>query len=172
MAERLRFRIKLEQVEDDTQEAITGDDFITDLMRQSRQVIIERGEKIRSGQGQRDWEVFVRYLTGDRLEEICVSCPWLTSVSSVESALQRIILTLRKNIAGAAGASTTVNLIAEGRATRTYQQETRFDPQKYYQQWYEQNKTKRQEQMREYMRQKRAKQKSSETVESQTDENS
>ena len=74
----------------------------------------------------------MRYLTGDRIEEICVFCPWLTSVDSVEKALQRIILTLRENIAGATDASTTVNLISEGRINRIFQQESRYDARQYY----------------------------------------
>ena len=156
MAENLRFRIKLEQVEDDTEEAMEEDDFITDLMRQSRQIVLEKGERLRAGQGQRDWEVFVRYLTGNRVEDICASCPWLNSVNSVEKALQRIILNLRENIAGATGANTTVNIISEGRPTRTNQQESRFDKQQYYREWYERNKKRRQEQMRNYQREKRA----------------
>ena len=155
MADKLRFRIKLEQVEDDTQEAVMEDDFITDLMRQSRQIIIKNGENVRMGQGQRDWEVFVRYLTGDRIEEICVFCPWLTSVDSVEKALQRIILTLRENIAGATDASTTVNLISEGRINRIFQQESRYDTRQYYSNWYRENGDPRRAQVRDYMRRKR-----------------
>ncbi len=160
MAERLRFKIKLEQVEDDTGEAIQEDDFITDLMRQAKEVIIESGEAVRDGQGKRDWDLFTRYLTGDRLEDLCVSCPWLTSVDSVEKALQRIILKLRQNIDGAAGTSTTVNLIAEGRTNKTREnEEERFDQQAYYAKWYEDHKEARRAQMREYAREKRAREK-------------
>jgi hypothetical protein len=160
IAEKIRFKIKLEQVEDDTEEAILEDDFIVDLMRQAREVVIESGEAVRNGQGERDWDLFTRYLTGDRLEDLCVSCPWLTSVESVERALQRIILKLRQNISGAAGISTTVNLIAEGRVNQDREDRGgRFDQIAYYRRWYEENKEVRREQMRKYAREKRAREK-------------
>ena len=151
-ADRLRFAIKIEAIKDETSSEVLEDDFTTDLLRQARSVIIE-GES-REGQGKRDWEVFTRYIIGDSLEDICANCDWLRSVDSVEKALERIIIKLRREFGADSRASIT--LFSEARRVREGNDQREFDRKQYYKEWYERNKEKRQLEMREYMKKRRS----------------
>lgn len=155
MADRLRFKIKLEAIKDETSDEIVQDDFITDLLKKAKKIITEEGESKRQGQGIRDWEVFVRYLSGDNIEDICVCCPWLSSTDSVEKALERIILQLRKGFGADERAS--VLIFSEGRRTGVAKDERTFDRQQYYKEWYESHKEEVRDRMREYQRRRRQK---------------
>jgi hypothetical protein len=136
----------------DPTERLVRDIEATELLEQAKEIITKSESRI--GQGERDWEVFVRHISGQTAREISDQCEWLKNVRSAESAIVRIIKHLRECFDGDVNASVvTGSRTGSGIGGRTKDQKS------YYAQWYERNKEERGLQMKEYMQAKRLREK-------------
>jgi hypothetical protein len=131
------------------------DEFLEESWQQSlfttaREFILAN-EK-RKGQGERDLEVFVRYLTGQTSAEIVNTCKWLKSADSVDQAIVRIIAHLRECFDGAIGDTVAIRGKHKGRGGRKFEHQ-RSD---YFKNYYQNNLDRLREINRERIRAKRA----------------
>lgn len=123
-----------------------------ELLDQAREIIIS--SESRSGQGEKDWEVFVRHVSGQTAEEIALCCDWLKNIDSAEKAIVRILKRLRGCFDGDISAP-----IITGSKNHHGSSGRNEDRSRYYQQWYERNAERRRAKMRDYMREKRIREK-------------
>jgi hypothetical protein len=90
-AERLRIKFNPEGIaRNEMKEEATSA-----LLEYAKKII--QGNKEEREQGERDWEIFTRYLTGQPSEVIAEMCPWLRNSASVDQTIIRIITKLREH---------------------------------------------------------------------------